>query len=193
MRYGVIRISPGLPPPEDQRQRIEAAGCDVYLEERAHAVSGQGLLLPLLYRLKTGDELLVHGLEALEASVGEMARILRTFNEVGVTLRIVGDDPSITLAPSNPTPRALELLADYESRHPTRAATRRRARTQAPLLSPYQMKFARDMQRRGYSMREIGLLFRLSPNEVAGALAREAAAHTDVPPEYVDRDAAPEG
>ncbi len=175
MRYGVIRNSQGLPPPETQRERIEAAGCDVYLEERNPAQTGHGLLIPLLQRLKSGDELLVHGLEALEASVGELARILRNFNEVGVTLRIVGDAPTVTLSPGAPTPPALDLLADFEARHPTRAATRRRMRSQTPLLSPYQVKFARDLQRRGYSMREIGLVFRLSPNEVAGVLAREMA------------------
>ena len=170
MRYGVIRISPGLPPPEEQRGRIEAVGCDVYLEERAQTASGQGLLLPLLFRLKAGDELLVHGLEALEAGVGEMARMFRSFNEGGVTLRIVGGPAIVTLAPGGPTPQALALLADFEARHPTRASTRRRVRAQTPVLSPYQLKFARDMQRRGYSMREIGLLFRLSPNEVATVL-----------------------
>lgn len=188
MRYGVIRISPGLPPTDEQRRRIEAAGCDVYLEERTHAVSGQGLLLPLLGRLKSGDELIVHGLEALEASVGEMARMFRSFHLGGVTLRIVGNDPPVSLAPGGPLHPALDLLADYEGHHPTRPATRRRSRSNMPRLSPYQLRFARDMQRRGYPMREIGLLFQLSPNEVAGALGRDAPADPGDHPTSEDRN-----
>lgn len=193
VRYGVIRISPGLPPPEDQRRRIEAVGCDVYLEERAQASAGQGLLLPLLYRLKAGDELLVYGLEALEAGVGELARMFRSFNEGDVTLHIVGGPATVTLAPGGPTPQALALLADFEARHPTRASTRRRARAPTPTLSPYQLKFARDMQRRGYSMREIGLLFRLSPNEVGAVLSRADAEDADAaPPTDLETSDAPQ-
>ena len=176
MRYGIIRISPRLPAPEDQRRRIEAVGCDVVLEERSHAPSGQNILLPLLQRLTLGDQVIVHSLEVFEATVGDLTRTLRAFNDSGVTLRLVGGGEVETLEPVRPTPRALTLLAGYEERHPTRPTTHRRARAEPSTLTSHQLKFARDMQRRGYSMREIGLLFRLSPNEMVALLGRSAVA-----------------
>ena len=174
MRYGIIRISPRLPAPEDQRRRIEEVGCDVVFEERSHAPSGQNILLPLLHRLTVGDQVIVHSLEAFEAGVGDLTRMLRAFNDRGVTLRLVGGAEVETLEPVRPTPRALALLADYEERHPTRATTRRRTRPEPATLTSHQLKFARDLQRRGYSMREIGLLFRLTPNEVITLLGRSS-------------------
>ena len=146
MRYGIIRISPRLPAPEDQRRRIEAVGCDVVFEERSHAPSGQNILLPLLQRLTLGDQVIVHSLEVFEATVGDLTRTLRAFNDSGVTLRLVGGGEVETLEPVRPTPRALTLLADYEERHPTRPTTHRRARAEPSTLTSHQLKFARDMQ-----------------------------------------------
>lgn len=166
MRYGVIRSSPRLPPIEDQRRAAEAAGCQAVFEERAHASTGQSRLLPVLERLKAGDEVVVHSLDAFDASVGDLLRMMRGFCDVGVSLRILGGETVEVVEPQRPMPRVLALLADIEQRHPSRAATRRRARAVEPPLTPHQLKFARDMHRRGHGMREIGLLFRLSPNEI---------------------------
>ena len=141
-------------------------------EERSHAPSGQNILLSLLQRLTLGDQVIVHSLEVFEATVGDLTRTLRAFNDSGVTLRLVGGGEVETLEPVRPTPRALTLLAGYEERHPTRPTTHRRARAEPSTLTSHQLKFARDMQRRGYSMREIGLLFRLSPNEMVALLGR---------------------
>ena len=171
MRYGVIRSSPRLPAIEDQRRAVEDAGCQAVFEERAHASTGQSRLLPLLERLKAGDEVVVHSLDSFDASIGDLVRMMRGFCDVGVSLHILGTDAVEVLEPQRPIPRALALLADYEERHPTRSPTRRRARSVEPLLTPHQLKFARDLQRRGYGMREIGLLFRLSPSEITTLLS----------------------
>lgn len=171
MRYGIIRASPRLPTLEDQRASLEAAGCQTVFEERTQASSGQSRLLPLLERLKAGDEVAVQSLDAFDASIGDLVRMLHGFCEVGVTLRIVSDEVVDVVVPQHPTPRALVILADHEARHPTKTPTRRRARPVDPPLTPHQLRFARDMQRRGYGMREIGLLFRLSPNEIAAFLS----------------------
>lgn len=181
MRYGVIRFSPALPPPDEQRHLVEAVGCDVILEERSQTVSAQGALLPLLNRLKAGDEVVVHSLEAFDAGVGELARMLCNFNEVGIVLRIVGGPILESLTPSRETPRALALLADYEARHPTRNLTRRRNRTNPAPLTPHQLRFARDMRRRGHSLREIGLVFQLSPDEIADLIRRAGAPEVAAP------------
>ena len=180
MRYGVVRSSPELPPPSVQRRLIEAAGCDIVLEEGdQHVASHRGLLV-LLFGLRRGDEVVVHGLECLDATTGELARLIRRFFEAGVMLKIVGGSRLETLAPTGPIPRALALLADHEARRPRRTATRRRTRSSDAALTQHQLKFARDMHRRGHSMRAIGLLFRLSPNEVAKLLRADRADPSDV-------------
>ncbi|MBU1377247.1 MAG: recombinase family protein [Alphaproteobacteria bacterium] len=179
MRYGVVRSSPELPPPSVQRRLIEAVGCDIVLEEGASNSSNHRSLLVLLFGLRRGDEVIVHELDCLDATTGELARLIRRFFEVGVTLKIVGGSQMETLAPSGVIPRALALLADHETRRPHRAATRQRTRTPEARLTQHQLGFARDMHRRGHSMRAIGLLFRLTPNEVAKLLRTARSDITD--------------
>lgn len=167
MRYGVVRVSPELPPPNVQRRMIDAAGCDAVLEERTPTAGSQRNLFHLLYGLRAGDEVLVHSLAAFEATTGELARLLRHFFEAGVTLRVTGGSRLESLAPQGPIPRALVMLADHETSRPVREPARRRARVKDAPLTQHQLKFARDMHRRGHSMRSIGLLFQLAPNEIA--------------------------
>lgn len=167
MRYGVVRISPDLPSPSVQLHRLEAAGCDVILDDAAG-------LRRLMSRMAAGDEILVHRLEAFGASTGELARLLRRFFERGVTLKIVGGSQVESLAPTGVLPRALALLADYEARRPTGGGVKRGKPTEAR-LTQYQLKFARQMWRAGHSARAIGLLFQLSPAEMADLLRRHAA------------------
>lgn len=170
MRYGVLRTSPDLPPPSIQRRLMEAAGCDAFLEEAYPTPASQKILFHVLWALRRGDEVLVHGLEAFEMTTGELARLLRRFFESGIVLRIVGGSRIESLSPEGPMPRALALLADHEARRPGQSAARRRPRATDGSLTQHQLRFARDMHRRGHSMRAIGLLFRLSPNEVARLL-----------------------
>jgi hypothetical protein len=170
MRYGVVRISSELPPPSLQRRLIEAAGCDLLLDDTHPLAANPPALRRKLERLDAGDEILVHGLEVFDLTTGGLARLLRRLFEAGVTLKIVGGPRIEILAPENPMPRALALLADFESRRPTTATIRRRARNEGPPLTQHQLKFARDMHRQGHSVRAIGLLFRLAPSEMAALL-----------------------
>lgn len=187
MRYGVVRSSADLPPPSVQRRLVVAAGCDFVLEEGDESVATHRSLLGLLFGLQRGDEVVVHGLECLDATTGELAHLIRRFFEAGVTLKIVGGSRVETLAPTDAIPRALALLADHETRRPHRAAGRRRPRSAEAPLTQHQLKFARDMHRRGYSMRAIGLLFRLAPNEVAKLLRANRSAETsDAEPEALE-------
>lgn len=170
MRYGVIRISADLPPPSVQRRRIEAAGCDLVLDD------GPRSLRRLSPTLAAGDEVLAHGLEAFDLTTGELARLLRRFFEVGVTLRLVGGSQIEVLSPEGRIPRALALLADHEARHPRAGHDRRRGRAPDSPLTQHQLKFARQMHRRGHSMRAIGLIFQLSPGEIAALLREQPGA-----------------
>lgn len=153
---------------------MEAIGCDVVLEERQPTSASQRNLLQLLVGLKSGDEVLVHTLSAFEATTGELARLLRHFFEAGVTLRVTGGSRVESLSPEGAIPRALVMLADHETSRPLREPTRRRPRVKDAPLTQHQLRFARDMHRRGHSMRAIGLLFQLSPNEIAELIRTQA-------------------
>lgn len=182
MRYGLIRISADLPPADVQRHLIEMTGCDVMLEERSSASQGRNVLMQLLHGLRDGDEVVVHSLEAFDAGLGQLIRLLYRFHEAGVTLRLVGGEQVESFKPRGPIPRVLALLADHEARHRAPPPTRRRQRPDGAPLTLHQLRFARELHRRGNSMRAIGLVFRLSPGEIA-ALLREAPRVDD------DRDA----
>jgi len=172
MRYGVIRIGQDLPPPAVQRRQIEATGCDVILEERSSLPRGRVVLRRLLHGLREGDEVIVHSPEAFDMNVGELARLLHRFHEAGVILRLVGGEQIESIAPRGPVPKALALLADHEVRHRTPTPTQRRQRTSPQPLTQHQIRFARDMRRRGHSPRAIGLVFQLSPEEVSALIGR---------------------
>lgn len=173
MRYGIVRESPSLPPPGVQRRVLEAAACDVILQEGHPTPEAQRRLARLLFGLKPGDEVLVHALDVFQRSTGELAQLIRNFLEVGVTLRIVGDNAEPeALKPSENVLKVLSLLAEHESRRPTRAAgttSRLNSGSRNP-LSKYQIDYARKLHREGASLRSIGLLFQVSPNEIWEAI-----------------------
>ncbi len=173
MRYGLIRIAPGLPSAVQQRRDLEATGCDVVLEERSTTLAGRRILMPLLQGLKDGDEVVVHSLECLDIELGELVRLLSRFHEAGVTLRLVGSGGVENLTPHGPMPRILAVLAEHEARHRKPASSRRRARATSSPLTAHQLKFARDMRRRGHSLRAIGLVFQLSPEEITALIGRD--------------------
>lgn len=184
MRYGVVRVSPELPPPNVQRRLIETVGCDTVLEERQPTAASQRNLFHLLFGLRAGDEVLVHSLAVFEATTGELARLMRRFFEQGVTLRVTGGSRVQTLAPDGPVPRALVMLAEHETSRPAHEPARRRPRARDALLTQHQIRFARDMHRRGHSMRAIGLIFQLAPNEIAEILrSRNGSASFEAEPD----------
>jgi DNA invertase Pin-like site-specific DNA recombinase len=174
LRYGVIRELADLPSPTDQRRRLEACGCDLIVQEAVPTPNAQRRLARLFAGMKSGDEVLVDSLDCFQRTTGELAQLIRTFLELGVTLRIVaGDDEPETLPPADNVRRVLGLLADHESRRPTRippgAASRANAGSRKP-LSKYQVEYARKLHREGASLRSISLLFQVSPNEVWDAI-----------------------
>ncbi|WP_309091686.1 recombinase family protein [Phenylobacterium sp.] len=174
MRYGIVRESPSLPPPSVQRRILEGAACDVVLQEGQPTPEAQRRLARLLFGLKAGDEVLVHSLDVFQRSTGELAQLIRNFLEVGVTLRIVGEssEPEV-LKPSEHVLRVLSLLAEHESRRPARGppgASSRLNSGSRNALSKYQIDHARKLHREGASLRAIGLLFQVSPNEIWEAI-----------------------
>ncbi|MGA0605130.1 recombinase family protein [Phenylobacterium sp. VNQ135] len=169
MRYGIVREAPGLPPAAVQRQALEAATCDVVLHEGQATPEAQRRLARLLFGLRAGDEVVVHSLDAFQRSTGDLARLIRNLLELGVTLAVVGDDPNgAVLGPSDANLKVFSLLAEHETRRPTRAlagGSTLKSGSRNP-LSKYQLDYARKLYREGASLRAIGLLFQVSPREI---------------------------
>lgn len=174
MRYGVVRGVPGLPPPEEQRRLVERAGCDLIFEEQAWSRTGQDALMQQVGRLGSGDHLVVHSPDVFQLTTGGLALMLRALMEAGVFLRMVARGPADTLTPPLSMPKVLLLLTEHEVRRPS-GSPARRWRAHRPQLTTYQLRYARQLQRRGESLRSIGLLFGLTPVEVRDLLARQEA------------------
>ena len=171
MRYAIVRGGEGLPPPDVQRRKLDDAPYDVALEEGAVTREGQRTLVRHLQQLSAGDELVVWSLDVLQLSTAELLPILTRFLEVGVTLRVTRGATVETIHPMTGAARVLALLAEHEGRRPSPAPPSRRPRPSGRKLSPYQLKYARQMLRRGASLRAVGLLFQLAPEELSDILA----------------------
>ncbi|MCR5874065.1 recombinase family protein [Phenylobacterium sp. J426] len=173
MRYGIVREGSSLPPAAAQRRLLEAAACDVILQEGHPTPEAQRRLARLLFGLKPGDEVLAHSLDVFQRTTGELAQMIRTFLEVGVSLHIMGEDADgHSLTPSEAVLQVLSLLADHEVRRPSRTPNGASSLKSGSrnLLSKYQLDYARKLYREGASLRSIGLLFQVSPSEVWEAI-----------------------
>lgn len=169
MRYGIVRVTATLPPPEEQRAWFEAARCDVIVQEGPVSPEGRRRLDRLLFGLNAGDELLVHSLDTFQKSTGELAQLIRNFLEVGVILRIAREDHTFQPhSAGEEVLKALALLAEHETRRPSRMPgdrPRYNSGSRKP-LSPYQVDYARKLYKQGVSLRAIGLLFQVPPKVV---------------------------
>ena len=167
MRFGFVREAEGLPPREVQRWHVESASCELVLEEQAPTPQSQRALWKLLSELKPGDELILYSLDVLQLTTGQLLALLRSYfrRRVGLAL---ADGSRLELLTQGDAPPLIELLADHEARWPSRLPSVRRARRNA--LSEYQLDHARGLLRKGWTLRSVGLLFRVTPNELRECL-----------------------
>lgn len=167
MRYGIVRDAPRLAPAAAQRRLLEASGCDIVLEEHEPSNESQHRLFKLLRALKAPDEVIVASLDVFQKPTGELAQLMRDFLNLGVELRIVGDLGQPEALSRLDVTALLGLLAEHEARRPLRAQpTAAAPRPQRRGLTRHQIDYARKLYKDGTSLRQIGLLFRVSPNEV---------------------------
>lgn len=165
MRYGLVRESPELPPTGVQRRMVEAAACEVVHEARSTRPD-QNSLKTLLAQLGAGDELVVHSLDAFQLTTGELALMLRRLFELRVGVHVVQPSGALErLTPSGGIPKLLHMLADHEVRRPSRTPWKR-SRANLKTLSVHQISYARSLLKKGDSLRSVGLLFQLTPNEL---------------------------
>ena len=186
MRYGIVREIEGHPPPAVQRSLVEQAGCQTVLEDGPPSRASLRAQWKVLFDLKPGDELLTPSLDTLQMSTGELVLLFRKFDQTGVTLRIVGGEHEANVPFSGRARSLLALLAENEGLRPVRQRPPPRSRPRGKPLSRYQIDYANDLRRHGASLRMIGLLFQISPNELlklmgpAGASPGDPQAHAAV-------------
>lgn len=173
MRYAIARGGPGLPPAAVQRDRLKSAGIDFMLEEEAPTRASQRALQHLLTGLKPGDEVSLCSLDALQMPGGELILLLQRFHTTGIKLLLVDADGIEDLTASSAA-RLLELMSRNEQRWPTRVGAERR--TRAAALTSYQLRYARELRRRGETLRAIGLLFQIAPGELQKLLSADSQA-----------------
>ncbi|MDD3836851.1 MAG: recombinase family protein [Phenylobacterium sp.] len=170
MRYGIVRGVAPLPSAAAQRERLQAEGCDVIVEEGEPSQESERRLNKLLFGIKRGDEVLVCSLASFMRSTGELVQLLRDLLEIGATVRILdGETDGHALRPSEQATEVLTLLAEHEIRRPSRPGPRTPGRIgggSRNKLSKYQTDYARKLHAEGQSLRAIGLLFQISPDEV---------------------------
>lgn len=170
LTYGIARGLPHLPPLDDQRARLLALGCDVILEERDDGHAAQRAIRGVVQNVRKGDDLLIWDLSALRFSTGELVGVIHRFRGEGARLRIVGNAADHDLTATSELEITLGLLADHERARPSRAAPRTRPSAPSRGLTRHQRRYAQELRRRGESLRAIGLLFQMTPEELRGAL-----------------------
>lgn len=158
-----------------QQERLLAeAGCEAFWRVTDDA-RGRQQLDQLIGDATTGSRLSVTGLEAFGRSLPEVLRLLRGLIETGVTVSIVDDERTSTLAPSEPVAEALRVLSSFASHHREAEepnGSRRRPRTAT--LSEIQIKYARRLFSEGEPLRTIGLILRVAPDDVWKAISKSS-------------------
>jgi hypothetical protein len=171
MRYGVARDAPFLPPLGDQRYILEALQCDLIMEENETTVEALRWLDRFLLRAKPGDEIIVQDLLVFHKSTDKLALFLRDILELGAGVIVApSTDKQFTISRDQSVIASLTLLAAHDARSAPLAPRPRAGRRGLPRLkplSPYQIAYARKLHAEGESLRAIGWLFQISPQEVS--------------------------
>jgi hypothetical protein len=171
MRYGIVRDAPFLPPLEEQRRILESLQCDLIMEQCETSVEALRWLDRFLLRAKRGDEIVVQDLLVFLKSTDKLALFLRDLLELEASVVVAPSlEKRFTICRDESVIASLTLLAAHETRRAPVAPNRTPGRRGAPRtkpLSAYQIAYARKLHAEGESLRSIGWLFQISPQEVS--------------------------
>ena len=101
MKIGYARVSTKDQELENQRTRLEAAGCEILFEEKISGVAKKRPQLEkLLSQLRKGDVLVVTKLDRLARSTSELLRIAEGLNEKNAGLQSLDEPWADTTTPA---------------------------------------------------------------------------------------------
>lgn len=172
MRYGIMVVGPQLPTAEAQLAFL-APRSDVVVEEPAMTPEARRRLSRLIARLKQGDVLVVCGLGVFGQTTGGLIQALRdVFSKGAGVVMAAQSDQEIRFAPDAGLLAFIDAVADHEAcRTPPRPARRRGEVGRPAHLTAYQIDYARKLHAEGASLRAIGLLFQVTPDDVGQILS----------------------
>lgn len=170
MRYGLIVEDPRAFSVADQQAILAAHGCDVVIQEPRLSAMVARRIFRLLGRLHAPDEIILASLTLLGRTTGELVELLDRLFASGVVV-VIAPSPTqqLRLEPSPQTQELLAALVEHERGQAgaPRLSKRRRGEAGRDLeLTASQVEHLRKLHAQGQSLRSIGLLFQLTPDEV---------------------------
>lgn len=185
MKIGYARVSTKDQELENQRARLEEAGCELFFEEKiSGAAKKRPQLEKLLSQLRKDDVLVVTKLDRLARSTSELLRIAEVLNEKNAGLQSLDEPWADTTTPAGKMimtvfggiaefERSLILTRTQEGRE---AALARGVPFGRPSkLSPDQKEVVRDLVKNGQSIAAVARTFNVHPATIYRCLEEKQA------------------
>lgn len=183
MKLGYARISTDDQTLDIQRQKLDAAGCEILFEEKVSGAQRQRPELErLLAQLRKGDVLVVSRLDRLARSTAELLRISEVITEKAAGLQSLDEPWADTTTPSGRMILTVFAgIAEFE-RHLIRSRTedgRRAAQARGVAfgrprkMSKRQEILAQELVREGKSISEVARTFNVHPATVYRCLEHQ--------------------
>jgi len=185
MKIGYARVSTKDQELENQKARLEAAGCELFFEEKiSGAAKKRPQLEKLLSQLRKEDVLVVTKLDRLARSTSELLRIAEVLNEKNAGLQSLDEPWADTTTPAGKMimtvfggiaefERSLILTRTQEGRE---AALARGVPFGRPSkLRPDQKEVVRDLVKSGQSIASVARTFNVHPATIYRCLEEKQA------------------
>jgi len=185
MKIGYARVSTKDQELENQRARLEAAGCEILFEEKiSGAAKKRPQLEKLLGQLRKDDVLVVTKLDRLARSTSELLRIAEVLNEKSAGLQSLDEPWADTTTPAGKMimtvfggiaefERSLILTRTQEGREA--ALARGVAFGRPAKLRPDQKEVVRDLVKNGQSIAAVARTFNVHPATIYRCLEEKQA------------------
>lgn len=185
MKIGYARVSTKDQELGNQKARLEAAGCELFFEEKiSGAAKKRPQLEKLLSQLRKDDVLMVAKLDRLARSTSELLRIAEVLNEKNAGLQSLDEPWADTTTPAGKMimtvfggiaefERSLILTRTQEGRE---AALARGVPFGRPAkLRPDQKEVVRDLVKSGQSIAAVARTFNVHPATIYRCLEEKQA------------------
>lgn len=173
MHYGYARVSTQKQDTQNQREQLQAAGCErIFTDTASGATTDRPQLTKLLKGMGEGDRLTVTALDRLARSTADLFAIAREVEQKGAGLASLREPWADTTTPQGrflftvfaglaEMERSLIASRTAEGRE---AARRRGVKFgRRPALTPHQRTEATALLKQGRPIRDVARLFNVSP------------------------------